>query len=79
MKNIIQKLLIIKEQVKVEKKGTHRQGHENYKHLKNSYCVHNGSHKWDDCRENLENRKSKKGNHNNNNDNDNQDKCGNGP
>jgi hypothetical protein len=58
IKDIMQKLLIIEDQVKVEKK-THRQGQENNKHLKNPCCMHNGGHEWDDCRENPKNKNNK--------------------
>jgi hypothetical protein len=54
----MQKLLIIEDQVKVEKK-THWQGQENNKHLKNPCRVHNGGHEWDNCRENPKNKNNK--------------------
>jgi hypothetical protein len=59
IKNIMQKLLIMEETVKVEKKNTHRQGQENNKHLKNPCRVHNGGHEWDDCRETPQNKNIK--------------------
>jgi hypothetical protein len=59
--NILEELLVIEEQVKVEKKNTHR---ENTKNLKNPCRVHNGGHEWDDCHENPKNKKNDKGNQN---------------
>jgi hypothetical protein len=69
IKDILQKLLIIKDQVKVEKK-THRQGQENNKHLRN-----NGGHEWDDCHKNPKNKNKDRNTHN---DTDNRDNRGKG-
>ncbi len=59
--NILEELLVIEEQVKVEKKNIHK---ENTKNLKNPCCVHNGGHEWYDCHENPKNKKTEKGNQN---------------
>jgi hypothetical protein len=74
IKETMQKLLIIEDQVKVERK-THRQGQEKNKHLKNPCHMHNGGHEWDDCHEIPKNKNKDKASHN---DTDNRDNRGKG-
>jgi hypothetical protein len=61
---MLEQLLVIEEQIKVEKKNTHKHG--NNKNLKNPCLLHNGHHEWDDCQEKSKNKKEH-GNTDNNN------------
>jgi hypothetical protein len=53
IRDFLEELLVIEDQVKIERKHTHRNGSEhNPKHLKNPCRVHNGGHGWANCRQN---------------------------
>jgi hypothetical protein len=66
VEDMLDKLLIIEAQYK-DKKPQH-QKHAQGKHFKNPFRVHNGTHEWDDCRQNPKNQRS-----NNREDKDNRD------
>jgi hypothetical protein len=58
VEDMLDKLLIIEDQYKEKK--PQNQKHVQGKHFKNPCCVHNGTHEWDDCRQNPKNQHSNK-------------------
>jgi hypothetical protein len=78
IKEVLQELLVIEDYIKLEKKPqTHQNGPDHNKILKNPCRLHNGNHKWADCRQNPKNsnnnqqhtngQEQKRGSNNNNN------------
>jgi hypothetical protein len=58
VEDMLDKLLIIEDQYKEKK--PQNQKHVQGKHFKNPCRVHNGTHEWDDCRQNPKNQRSNK-------------------